>query len=252
MSRVECMTIGDLRGRVSEFLSSDYTEQELNLAIEILKEHGYTVGQHTKPELYDEKTHLNRIVLDDVNDFWPENMFDLILEKQDKLDDEVEKKYDFLNTESYEENLINNFCQDDAINSTFSAEYIFNYLVDIYFPDCTEKVDYKRETYHILNYFNAYTELECVLVSIKDKQHLEMLKGYSELCVVENIENMQYNSNIFDFVKYLNNDIDTIKLAIKKAHSLDKKDFLNLYNFEKDSDLFSACENFYELVTEYK
>lgn len=252
MSRVECMTLGDLRGRVGDMLGSDYTEQELQLAIEILRENGYSYGYYTRQDDYDENNRLVSTSIDDVNDFWPENMLDLILEKQNKIDDEVEKKYDFLNTESYEEDLINNFCQDDAINCSFSADYIFNYLVDIYFPDCTEKVDYKKETYHILNYFNAYTELECVLVSIKDKQHLEMLKGYSELCVVENIENMQYNSNIFDFVKYLNNDIDTIKLAIKKAHSLDKKDFLNLYNFEKDSDLFSACENFYELVTEYK
>ncbi len=250
-NRVECMSLGDLRGRVGDMLGSDYTAQELELAIEILKGNGYTVGEHTKPELYDEKMRLHPIVLDDVNEFWPENMFDLILEKQNKLDAEIEKKYSFLDTESYDMNIINNFCEDNAIKCSFSAEYIFNYLVDIYFPDFTENVDYKRQTYHILNYFNQYTEHECVLISIKDKLHLNMLKGYSELCVNKNIEHMQYNSNVFDFVEYLKFDTETIKLAIKKANSLDKKDFLNIYNFETES-VFSACANFYELINEYR
>ncbi len=82
MSRVECMSVDDLRGRVKGFLGSLCTKLDVDDAIEILYERGYTVGQHTKPEDYDANGYLISTSVDDVNEFWPDNMLDLILEKQ--------------------------------------------------------------------------------------------------------------------------------------------------------------------------
>ncbi len=252
MSKTTCMTMNDLKGRVGDMLGSDYIDQELNFAIDILKENGYTVGEHTKPELYSKEMRGYPATLDDVNDFWPDNMFDLILNKQKESDEEIENSYSFLDTDSYSENIVNNFCNDDAVNCRYNSEYIYDYLVDVYFIEFCEKVYYKRETYYILNYYDQYTQNCSVLINIKDKKHLEILKGYADLCLDKNIDNMQYDRNMLEFLRMLKFDRETIRIAINNALSLDIKDFLNLYKFEKDSDLYDEAVHFFELVNENK
>jgi hypothetical protein len=61
----------ELFERVEEFLGSSATKDDVENAIKILKEKGYTLGQYSTDD--------NRWArLDEIEDFWPENMLDLI------------------------------------------------------------------------------------------------------------------------------------------------------------------------------
>ncbi|MBX9837397.1 MAG: hypothetical protein K2X69_03670 [Silvanigrellaceae bacterium] len=64
-------TMTDLNGIVGNYLGSTYTKFDVFAAKEILFSNGYTLGQYSTDE--------NKWArLDNINDFWPDNMIDLI------------------------------------------------------------------------------------------------------------------------------------------------------------------------------
>ncbi len=76
---VTASTMTDLNGIVGNYLGDTYTKFDVYAAKEILFKSGYTLGQYSTEE--------NKWArLDSINDYWPDNMIDLINKYQENYE----------------------------------------------------------------------------------------------------------------------------------------------------------------------
>ena len=102
-------TMTDLNGIVGDYLGSIWTKFDLYAAKEILFKSGYTLGQYSTDD--------NKWArLDNINDFWPDNMIDLI--------NKYQQNYELKTLGDYKD--LAKICLDDYSNKNNLDDYVDN------------------------------------------------------------------------------------------------------------------------------
>lgn len=105
-------TMTELNDRVGDFLGDTYTKFDVFVAKKILSENVYTLGQYSTDD--------NKWArLDNINDFWPENMFELVSNMQ--------KNYELKDLWDYKD-LAKNCLDDYTSNRNDLDKYIDDVL----------------------------------------------------------------------------------------------------------------------------